>query len=92
MSPESSFKTHRKTEIHKLVPFIIFFLIPLFVLFVPFRFFFQGITEFLGVGSEQRTCALRAGPDGARVRFVQRQALTELWDAQPGWIGRRGSY
>ena len=38
----------------------------------------QGITEFLGVGSEQRTCALRAGPDGARVRFVQRQALTEL--------------
>ncbi|CAK9062247.1 Uncharacterized protein SCF082_LOCUS32477, partial [Durusdinium trenchii] len=38
----------------------------------------EGITEFLGVGSEQRTCALRAGPDGARVRFVQRQALTEL--------------
>ena len=38
----------------------------------------QGITEFLGVGSEQRTCALRAGPEGARVRFVGRQALTEL--------------
>lgn len=38
----------------------------------------EGITEFLGVGSEQRTCALRAGPEGARVRFVQRQALTEL--------------
>ena len=28
----------------------------------------EGITEFLGVGSEQRTCALRAGPEGARVR------------------------
>lgn len=38
----------------------------------------EGITEFLGVGSEQRTCALRAGPEGARVRFVGRQALTEL--------------
>lgn len=44
----------------------------------------QGITEFLGVGSEQRTCALRAGPDGARVRFVQRQALTEL-PGTPSW-------
>ena len=30
------------------------------------------------MGSEQRTCALRAGPEGARVRYVQRQALTEL--------------
>ena len=34
------------------------------------------------MGSEQRTCALRAGPEGARVRFVGRQALTELHGAQ----------
>ena len=50
-------------------------------IFHPFSHFsswIEGITEFLGVGSEQRTCALRAGPEGARVRFVQRQALTEL--------------
>mmetsp|Transcript_19636 Transcript_19636/g.34765 ORF Transcript_19636/g.34765 Transcript_19636/m.34765 type:complete len:1205 (-) Transcript_19636:138-3752(-) len=38
----------------------------------------EGITEFLGVGAEQRTCALRGGPDGARVRYVTRQALQQL--------------
>lgn len=51
---------------------------------IPVADLLQGITEFLGVGSEQRTCALRAGPDGARVRFVQRQALTEL-PGRPSW-------
>ncbi|CAE8741247.1 unnamed protein product [Polarella glacialis] len=38
----------------------------------------EGLTEFLGVGTEQRTCALRAGPEGARVRYVSRTSLTAL--------------
>jgi len=38
----------------------------------------EGLTEFLGAGSEQRTCALRAGKDGARVRFVTREAVQKL--------------
>lgn len=38
----------------------------------------EGLTEFLGVGSAQRTCALRAGPEGAHVRFMLREAVQDL--------------
>eukprot|EP00927_Polykrikos_kofoidii_P036109 TRINITY_DN30521_c0_g1_i1.p1 TRINITY_DN30521_c0_g1~~TRINITY_DN30521_c0_g1_i1.p1 ORF type:complete len:1153 (-),score=195.98 TRINITY_DN30521_c0_g1_i1:570-4028(-) len=38
----------------------------------------EGLSEFLGVGSEQRTSALRAGSGGARVRFMPRDAVQNL--------------
>eukprot|EP00928_Gymnodinium_smaydae_P013673 TRINITY_DN14974_c0_g1_i1.p1 TRINITY_DN14974_c0_g1~~TRINITY_DN14974_c0_g1_i1.p1 ORF type:complete len:1193 (+),score=262.83 TRINITY_DN14974_c0_g1_i1:321-3581(+) len=38
----------------------------------------EGLTEFLGCGSQQRTCALRAGKDGAHVRWMPREAVQEL--------------
>jgi len=38
----------------------------------------EGLTEFLGAGSEQRTCCLRGGPGGARVRFVTRERFQKL--------------
>jgi CRP-like cAMP-binding protein len=38
----------------------------------------EGLAEFLGVGIEQRTCTLRAGMDGARVRYVGREALRKV--------------
>lgn len=38
----------------------------------------EGITEFLGVGSQQRTAAVRAGPEGAKVRYVSRDAVQNL--------------
>lgn len=38
----------------------------------------EGLTEFLGVGSEQRTCCLRGGEGGARVRLVTRENIQEL--------------
>eukprot|EP00930_Biecheleria_cincta_P068934 TRINITY_DN56754_c0_g1_i1.p1 TRINITY_DN56754_c0_g1~~TRINITY_DN56754_c0_g1_i1.p1 ORF type:complete len:1214 (+),score=226.14 TRINITY_DN56754_c0_g1_i1:42-3683(+) len=43
---------------------------------------YEGVTEFLGVGSEQRTCALRGGPDGAHIRYITRQAVTDLLKQQ----------
>jgi len=39
---------------------------------------YEGITEFLGVGSEQRTCALRVSKDGSKVRYVERSCLNKL--------------
>jgi CRP-like cAMP-binding protein len=38
----------------------------------------EGLSEFLGVGIEQRTSHLRAGPDGARVRYVGRPTLLKV--------------
>lgn len=39
---------------------------------------YEGVAEFLGVGTEQRCSAMRAGPDGARCRFVPRNAVQDL--------------
>eukprot|EP00747_Dinoflagellata_sp_TGD_P121392 gnl/TRDRNA2_/TRDRNA2_173420_c0_seq1.p1 gnl/TRDRNA2_/TRDRNA2_173420_c0~~gnl/TRDRNA2_/TRDRNA2_173420_c0_seq1.p1 ORF type:complete len:1194 (+),score=226.87 gnl/TRDRNA2_/TRDRNA2_173420_c0_seq1:348-3584(+) len=39
---------------------------------------YEGITEFVGAGTEQRTYLLRADGGGAKVRFVPREPLLQL--------------
>jgi len=42
----------------------------------------EGMTEFLGAGSEQRQCALRAVGGPARVRYVQQSSIQKLCQLQ----------